>query len=530
MVRKNIIPKNIILVITVILLMLLIIFIVGRSYGFFTYVKKGEVVNVITINGISVNITNDDNALNLQEAEPLYDADGMQLKAFTFTMTNTSSRPLDYSIKVLNDSEKQNACLINEGTQNETTCPVLATTNIRYSYKLNNDNYSNPSNLGLDNNTIATGTIKKNQTLTYSVKMWIKSDATNDIQGNYFFGKLVIEGTEGIVTCDYDEGDYWEFNYTGDSQEFTVPCSGTYILEAWGAQGGSAYGAKGAYVKGKIDLTATTNLYVYVGGSSETSPYTTAGYNGGGLHISGTTPVIGQSASGGGATDFRYFSTTPTSSDLAWDSAIGLNSRIMVAAGGSGAIVPATYAIASSGYGGGLTGNTGNGSASVCGSSGGRQTTFGTGACASTCNASFGKGGTCYDTTSGIARSGSGGGGGYYGGGGGADVPYYNQQPAEGGGGSSYISGHQGCLAIAEGSTSEPRAQKTGCTSSSTSLECSTHYSGLYFTNTVMIDGAGYAWTTTKAATSTGMPTHDGTSTMTGNTGNGYAKITYLGD
>jgi len=24
------------------------------------------------------------------------------------------------------------------------------------------------------------------------------------------------------------------------------------------------------------------------------------------------------------------------------------------------------------------------------------------------------------------------------------------------------------------------------------------------------------------------MPTHDGTSTMTGNTGNGYAKITYL--
>jgi hypothetical protein len=25
------------------------------------------------------------------------------------------------------------------------------------------------------------------------------------------------------------------------------------------------------------------------------------------------------------------------------------------------------------------------------------------------------------------------------------------------------------------------------------------------------------------------MPTHDGTSTMTGNDGNGYAKITYLG-
>ena len=44
-----------------------------------------------------------------------------------------------------------------------------------------------------------------------------------------------------------------------------------------------------------------------------------------------------------------------------------------------------------------------------------------------------------------------------------------------------------------------------------------------------MIDGQGYSWTTTKDATITGMPTYDGTATMTGNTGNGYAKITYLG-
>lgn len=43
-----------------------------------------------------------------------------------------------------------------------------------------------------------------------------------------------------------------------------------------------------------------------------------------------------------------------------------------------------------------------------------------------------------------------------------------------------------------------------------------------------MIDGEGYKWTTQKE-TYTGMPTHDGTGTMKGNTGNGYAKITYIG-
>lgn len=43
-----------------------------------------------------------------------------------------------------------------------------------------------------------------------------------------------------------------------------------------------------------------------------------------------------------------------------------------------------------------------------------------------------------------------------------------------------------------------------------------------------MIDGEGYKWITQKE-TYTVMPTHDGTEPMKGNTGNGYAKITYIG-
>ncbi|HPZ23740.1 MAG TPA: glycine rich domain-containing protein [Bacilli bacterium] len=48
-------------------------------------------------------------------------------------------------------------------------------------------------------------------------------------------------------------------------------------------------------------------------------------------------------------------------------------------------------------------------------------------------------------------------------------------------------------------------------------MTCSYHYSGYVFTNANMIAG------------NASMPTHDGTSTMTGNSGNGYARITYLG-
>ena len=43
-----------------------------------------------------------------------------------------------------------------------------------------------------------------------------------------------------------------------------------------------------------------------------------------------------------------------------------------------------------------------------------------------------------------------------------------------------------------------------------------------------MIDGKGYEWTTEVGTEEVGMPTHDGTGTMTGNAGNGYAKITFI--
>ena len=54
------------------------------------------------------------------------------------------------------------------------------------------------------------------------------------------------------------------------------------------------------------------------------------------------------------------------------------------------------------------------------------------------------------------------------------------------------------------------------------------HYSGKVFTETVMIDGEGYSWTSEKQPGIVGMPTFDGTKTMIGNTDNGHAKITKI--
>ncbi len=94
-------------------------------------------------------------------------------------------------------------------------------------------------------------------------------------------------------------------------------------------------------------------------------------------------------------------------------------------------------------------------------------------------------------------------GGGYFGGAGGG---YSGGTVNSGAGGSSFISGYDGCNAIAENST-ESNIIHTGQ---------SVHYSGMKFESPEMKAGNEV------------MPTHDGTLTMTGNDGNGYAKITLI--
>ena len=102
---------------------------------------------------------------------------------------------------------------------------------------------------------------------------------------------------------------------------------------------------------------------------------------------------------------------------------------------------------------------------------------------------------------------GGGGGSGYYGG--------ANGYGKGGAGGSSYISGYVGCVAITgAGNTTI----KSGCSEGTTNINCSYHYSGKIFNDAIMYAGNDY------------MPIYDGTGTMIGNSGNGYAKITYVGN
>lgn len=96
------------------------------------------------------------------------------------------------------------------------------------------------------------------------------------------------------------------FDYTGAEQTFTIPTTGYYKLEAWGAQGGYSTnaGGNGGYSTVIYYLTENSSLYFYCGQAGSARSGITGGaggWNGGGKGGNAYTGYNG-GGGGGGAT------------------------------------------------------------------------------------------------------------------------------------------------------------------------------------------------------------------------------------
>lgn len=443
----------------------IIIVCIYQTYAMFT--KEATINNAVTLVA-DINFTNDITEYQTVELT------GNDTKIVKATLTNTSTSTLNYKMWYqASDTNVEVGRLQDTAELPSGTIEASSSKDI-YILINNNNSSSITFNIGAE---FATGIITLGSEITEITAVLSQT--------------LDLTGIKTIET----------YNTPSGYETFIAPITGEYQIQLWGASGGniSSYsGGKGAYTKGNIHLEQGETLYVYVGGVGTSS---SGGYNGGGT-ISSNQANYG--IGGGGATDIRLTSGS-------WNNQTSLNSRIMVAAGGGGANHRGMfYGEGTGGAGGALQGidgisqnhtnsygyGYGIGGSQIAGGSTFWQSASNT---YGPVNGSFGQGGGT-EISSELVQS--AGGGGYYGGGGSAH--------GGAGGGSSYISGYAGCIAITSQTSTLP---KTGCSLGTTNINCSYHYSGKKFTNTTIIAG------------NASMPTHDGTSTMTGNDGNGYAKI-----
>lgn len=316
-----------------------------------------------------------------------------------------------------------------------------------------------------------------------------------------------------------------DFNYTGNEQTLVMPYTGYYKLEVWGAQGGggevvsgggytktAGRGGYGAYAVGLSRLTKNSNLYINVGGQGKMCKLTggvcpgSGGYNGGGYAWSGTNANGGQETSGGGGATH-----IGTSSGLLTNLSGNKTAVLIAGAGGGGGGEVSLVAERGQGIGGdggGAFGVHGYDNSSSSYSYSGRGGPYcglgasqtagngnGHGANSSHINYNvglgyFGHGGDHFPAIECCGNS--GGGAGWYGGG--ASLRGHGG----GGGGSSYI----GSSSLVSGA---------GITKHMTCFECTTSSDN----NTRTNSNSNVSGTATADYSKSG---------------NGYAKITYLGE
>ena len=429
----------------------------------------------------------------------------------TFSVENIGNATTSYNLSFID--------VINELSRKSDLVYSLTSTNGGYSLNeaatFTYHDYTFAQNV-----SIASG-VKQEYTLTIEYKN-LAEDQSVDMGSKIAVTINVTELDNLLGICSYEEGYEFLMPYNDDNPyDFVVQCSGVYKIELWGAAGGSQTNLNGgAYTSGIISLNKNEELFVYVGEQGNKGRYVT--FNGGGAGGSSDRGDGWHGNSGGGATDVRLVGGN-------WDNQTSLASRIMVAAGSGGGTAQqyesgGNHSIAGwlvGGDGGYYDGHSysdqnGKGATQLAGGAAGNNIYNSTG---DVYPGTFGIGGSAYNDSSQVGAG--GGGGGYYGGGaGGGTLSLGNGQG--GGGGSSYISGYQGCVAITSENDLSPRKINNNTvtcddTIALSNVACSIHYSGKTFTNPVMIDGGSQ------------MPSTDGLSTITGNHGAGYAKITFIG-
>ena len=452
---------------------------IALSYSMWNMSLSQETNNVIatTSECFDVTLTNESNAIKLENAYPISDTKGKNLTPFTFTIKNVCNTAASYSVSLesLKDSTLSSGFLKVMVNDND---PKI----------LNSLDTTDTVNSGsIESRVLDTGIIFKNQTKDYSIRLWIDYDTTLEDLDNEIKtlkSKIIIKAT----SLGYTGESIFDFDYTGGEQTFTVPVSGTYKLETWGAQGGTSnltVGGYGGYSNGQINLNKDEKIFINVGGTT-TDIY--GGYNGGGNGSNGTLGKIDLYLGGGGATHIATKSGILSSLE-------NYKSNILIVSGGGGG----TYHfnddyIANGGSGGGFTGNSGSIFLSECGAgftdtaaTGGTQTSGGLGNNSSSdYSGSFGQGGS-----GGKDNMGTGAGGGYYGGGGTYNVGCSSEGS---GGGSGYISNSllkyktMYCYNCQESSEENTKTISTTCSEETPTENCAKKGNGYARITLISID------------------------------------------
>ena len=172
--------------------------IIGVSYAYWRFTYIGEKTNNATSGCFNIELTDQKDEINLTNAYPIMDEEGLKLKPFSFTLKNTCSIFAHYYVNLemlegTNLNSKWVATKINSDAITTLDKYKSATTTISGS---------------TESRTIAEGYLGSDDTVDYTVSFWMDEDATinDDVMNKVFKSKVVVvsePGNYSPVTAGY---------------------------------------------------------------------------------------------------------------------------------------------------------------------------------------------------------------------------------------------------------------------------------------------------------------------------------------
>ena len=158
---------------------------IGSTFAIFTVSSKSAEYNVIKTGTLNINFAADaSSTVGLNNALPMSDTNGLAQSGTTFTITNTGSLPANYSVSLKDDTDMV--------TQDNCSVKQLAKTNIKYSL---DGSTASLLSTAIDSELIS-GTLNSGESKTFTLKLWIKEDATNEVLNKHYHGKIVVDAIQ----------------------------------------------------------------------------------------------------------------------------------------------------------------------------------------------------------------------------------------------------------------------------------------------------------------------------------------------
>lgn len=176
-----------------VLLVVAIIMLMGLSYAWYQLTLNGNNPITITTGTLEVSYSESDGVINLTNAEPMSDEEGMSTNPYTLTITNTGNLASSYTIYADDTSISSEATRIpSEYVKYNIECDGISEQGTFDELEIDSNNTSTVSRI------LKTGSIDALDSLTCNLRIWISEDAPNSVMNNELGIKIRIVNTQPL--------------------------------------------------------------------------------------------------------------------------------------------------------------------------------------------------------------------------------------------------------------------------------------------------------------------------------------------